>query len=161
MAEPGGDDWKKRLKAMGLARQRVRPGTRAESVRASRTHRTGAHVVHGREGEDAAALYLSERGLEILARNVRYKDCELDLVCLDGPAVVFVEVKWRHDAERGTAAEGVTPRKRMRIVRAARRWLLENPKASRAGNRDVRFDVVAIQEEPFAIEWIRGAFDAS
>jgi putative endonuclease len=160
VAEGGGDDWKKRLKALGLVRRRAKPGTRTAPA-APRTPWTGAHVVRGREGEDAAAQYLSERGVEVLARNVRYKDGELDLVCRDGTAVVFVEVKWRRNAERGTAAEGVTPRKRMRIVRAARRWLLENPKATKASTREVRFDVVAIEEEPFAIEWIAGAFDVS
>ena len=72
-------------------------------------------------------------------------------------SLVFVEVKRRRDAERGGAAEAVTPLKRARVVRAARRWLAENPERRAP---DVRFDVIAIEDEPFRIDWIQGAFDA-
>ena len=113
----------------------------------------------GRGGEDAAARHLEENGLVLLGRNVRYRDGEIDLVALDGPTLVFVEVKWRRNDARGTPAEAVTSRKRARVIRAARRWLVENP--ARAGAREVRFDVVAIREEPPELAWIRGAFDGS
>jgi putative endonuclease len=66
-------------------------------------------------------------------------------------------VRRRRTAERGGPAESVTARKRGRVVRAARRWLVENPRFAR---REIRFDVVAIQDEPFSLDWIRGAFDA-
>ena len=112
----------------------------------------------GREGEDLACSLLEENSLRVLARNVRYPNGEIDIVAEDGATIVFVEVKRRKDARLGTPAEAVTPRKRARVIRAARRWIVENP-ASRA--RSVRFDVVAIQDEPVRVEWLKGAFDAS
>ncbi len=94
----------------------------------------------------------------ILARNAKGGGGEIDLVAADGPAVVFVEVKWRRDASRGTPAEAVTPVKRRRLLSAARAWLAQNPSGAA---REVRFDVVAIEGGAGTIDWIRGAFDAT
>jgi putative endonuclease len=112
-----GEDWKARLKRLGIARRR-RPKAAPKDRR---------RVEAGRGGEDAAARHLEENGLVLLGRNVRYRDGEIDLVALDGPTLVFVEVKWRRNDARGTPAEAVTSRKRLRVIRAARRWLVENP----------------------------------
>lgn len=112
----------------------------------------------GRDGEEAAARFLEERGLTVLARNVRAGGGEIDLVAADGGTLVFVEVKWRRDASRGAPAEAVTPAKRRRLLSAARAFLAENPAGAR---RDVRFDVVAIEGGAGTIDWIRGAFDAT
>ena len=90
---------------------------------------------------------------------MRYRDGEIDIVAQEGATTVFVEVKRRRNDARGTPAEAVTPRKRDRVIRAARRWLVENPGLSRTGQ--VRFDVIAIQEDSPAVAWLRGAFDAS
>ena len=111
----------------------------------------------GREGENIACALLEENSLRILDRNVRYPDGEIDIVALDGATTVFVEVKRRRDGALGTPAEAVTRAKRARVVRAARRWLAAH--AARAGS--VRFDVVAVRDAPPAVEWLRGAFDAS
>ena len=112
----------------------------------------------GREGEEAAARFLESRGLTVLERNVRAGGGEIDLVAAEGSTLVFIEVKWRKDAARGTPAEAVTPAKRRRLLSAARSFLAENPAD---GRRDVRFDVVAIEGAAGTIDWIRGAFDAT
>ncbi len=114
-------------------------------------------VESGRIGEDIACALLAENSLLVLARNVRYPDGEIDIVALEGTTTVFVEVKRRRDGALGTPGEAVTRTKRARVVRAARRWLAAHP--SRAGS--VRFDVVAVQDDPPSVEWLRGAFDAS
>lgn len=144
-------EWKDRLARLGLARRRRSGPRRAGPAGAATTPK-------GREGEDAAARFLVERGLSILARNAKGGGGEIDLVAADGPAVVFVEVKWRSDASRGAPAEAVTPAKRRRIVSAARAWLAENPSGAA---REVRFDVVAIEGGAGTIDWIKGAFDAT
>lgn len=144
------EDWKKRLKALGIVRKR-RPKKEKDKEKNLR------RVKRGGEGEDIAASLLEENLLRILGRNIRYPDGEIDIVALDGPTLVFVEVKWRRNDALGSPAEAVTPRKRQRVIRASRRWLAENPKRRGA----IRFDVVAIREEPPLVEWIRGAFDAS
>lgn len=150
-----GTDWKARLKSLGLSRRRrvaasrtARPAT-AEPDPSSSTGR-------GREGEDAAARHLEAHGAVVLARNFRAPGGEIDLVARHGDTLVFVEVKRRQTAARGTPAEAVTPLKRRRIVAAARRFLAQSPARARL----VRFDVVAVQDEPRSIDWIQGAFDA-
>ena len=136
-----------RLKRLGIARKR-HPGKAKKDLR---------KVENGRAGEDLACSLLEENGLRVLERNVRFRDGEIDLIALDGATLVFVEVKWRRNDARGAPAEAVTPKKRERVIRAARRWLAENPGRAAA----VRFDVVAIRDEPPQVDWIRGAFDAS
>lgn len=102
-----------------------------------------------------ACSLLEENSLRILVRNVRYRDGEIDIVALDGATTVFVEVKRRRDSSLGAPAEAVTRTKRLRIVRAARRWLAAHP----ARARSVRFDVVAVLDDPPAVTWIKSAFD--
>ena len=58
-------------------------------------------------------------------------------------------------AALGAPGEAVTLRKRRRVVRAARRWLAEHPGRARA----VRFDVVAVVDDPPGVTWVKGAFD--
>ena len=145
MSSSEGEDWKKRLKALGIVRKR-KPKKEKDLRR----------VKSGRLGEDAACALFEENSLLILDRNVRYKDGELDIIALEGSTLVFVEVKWRRNDSMGTPAEAVTARKQQRVVRASRRWLAENRRLSSA----VRFDVVAIRDEPHEVLWIRGAFDA-
>jgi hypothetical protein len=50
----------------------------------------------GAAGEKVAEQHLvSTQGIRVLARNWRHGRDELDLVCLDGETLVFVEVKMR------------------------------------------------------------------
>ena len=148
-----GEDWKKRLKSLGIVRKRRPKRTKEEKEKEKDLRK----VEGGRIGEDIACSLFKENSLRILDRNVRYPDGEIDIVALDGETTVFVEVKRRRDGALGTPAEAVTRTKRARVVRAARRWLAAHP--ARAGS--VRFDVVAIQDDLTAVEWLRGAFDAS
>ena len=111
----------------------------------------------GRLGEELAEAHLLRVGFRILARNVHLRHAELDLVALDGGALVFVEVRLRSSARFGGAAESVDPRKQRRIAAAAAE-LLARGGLPRAGR--IRFDVVAIDAsaEPPRIEHIRDAF---
>jgi putative endonuclease len=150
------DDWKKRLKALGIARKR---GKKKEEDLLRKVKRGGPDlrkVESGRGGEDLASSLLEENLLRILDRNVRYPNGEIDIVADDSGTTVFVEVKRRRDSSLGAPAEAVTLRKRLRVVRAARRWLAAHP--SRA--RSVRFDVVAVLGDPPAVTWIKDAFRA-
>ena len=56
----------------------------------------GTRAERGRFGEARAADFVRrELGYRILARNWRYKRDEIDLVCLDGAVLVFIEVRLR------------------------------------------------------------------
>ena len=111
----------------------------------------------GQGAESRARRLLEDAGLRFVAANVRYKVGELDLVMNDGEALVFVEVRSRSSALFGGAAGSIDHRKRLRLQRAANRYLLHN-----FGQRTwpaCRFDVVAF--ETGTPNWIRGAFDTA
>jgi putative endonuclease len=61
----------------------------------------------GRFGEQLAVGHLETAGLEILARNWRCRQGELDIVARDGSQLVFVEVKTRSSRAFGSPAEAV------------------------------------------------------
>ena len=101
--------------------------------------------------------FLRLQGMRPITRNHRCRGGEVDLIMWDGETVVFVEVRYRSSADRGTAAETVHHHKQRRIGVAARHFLAQNP---RFASRPCRFDVIAIdgifQPTP---QWIKGAFD--
>jgi len=113
----------------------------------------------GAAGEALAARHLEQLGFRIVARNVHLRHAELDLIALDGAALVFIEVRLRGSTRFGSAAESVDARKQRRIARAAAELLAQGglPRHSR-----VRFDVVAIDAAvaPARICHLRDAFTA-
>jgi putative endonuclease len=94
----------------------------------------------GAEGEAQAASWYEGQGYEVVARNWRCREGELDLVVRRGRALVFVEVKTRSTDRFGSPAEAVTPTKQRRLRTLAMRYLA----ASGARPTSLRFDVVAI-----------------
>ncbi|PKQ25101.1 MAG: YraN family protein [Actinobacteria bacterium HGW-Actinobacteria-4] len=94
----------------------------------------------GRYGEDVAARYVRESGWDVLARNWRCADGELDIVALDGGELVAIEVKTRRTGTFGSPAEAVTRRKLRRLRRLVAAWL-GSQQQSFAG---VRVDVIAV-----------------
>jgi putative endonuclease len=100
--------------------------------------RRGAEA-RGRRGELLAACWLFCKGYRILARRVKTKVGEIDLVARKGRFLVFVEVKARPRLEDALAA--LTPQSAERIGRAAALWA--NPKPW-ARTLMWRFDLVAI-----------------
>jgi putative endonuclease len=113
---------------------------------------TVARRARGDAGEARAAAWYEAAGYEVLARNWRCRDGEIDLVAAGRGCVVFCEVKSRASAAFGLPAEAVTPAKQARLRRLAARWLDE------AGRRprEVRFDVAAILGDD--LEVIEAAF---
>jgi len=115
----------------------------------------------GRAWEDAAARFLAAHGLTIVARGYRCRLGELDIVCLDGEALVVVEVRARARTLRGGAAETIDWRKQQKIINATRHFLMRNPHWF---ERALRFDVIAVDaidtDEP-QLHWLRSAFDGS
>ncbi len=106
------------------------------------------HVL-GRLGEQLAAEHLSRLGFAVLARNVRTRHGEIDLIAFDGRALVFVEVKTSRSPGRAKmpAVEGplerLRPRQRMRVRRLATAWLSEQ-RTDRPAAREIRFDAIGV-----------------
>jgi putative endonuclease len=94
----------------------------------------------GADGEDRAAAWYEAEGYEVVSRNWRCRDGELDLVVRRGRELVFVEVKARTTDRFGIPAEAVTPAKQRRLRGLAARYLADT--GTRAAR--LRFDVVAI-----------------
>lgn len=98
----------------------------------------------GRSGERLAADYLQGRGYELIARNVRRREGEVDLVAVDGGveggALVFVEVKLRRPGQAGRAIEALSPAKQRRLRNLAVAYAADHPELP----DQQRIDVVAI-----------------
>ena len=101
-----------------------------------RSHRTHAIEVpsssiqaaraRGRWAEDLVARWYQRQGFEILARNWRINNGELDVVARQGNLVVVCEVKARATNAYGTPAEAMTARKQFVVRRAAYSFLRDN-----------------------------------
>jgi putative endonuclease len=104
----------------------------------------------GRLGEDIAVAHLRRLGFVIVARNVRTRHGEIDLIAFDGRTLVFAEVKTRRASNR---RRGLCPadqplawlrlRQRERLKRLACAWLYENAHA-RPRAHTIRFDAIGV-----------------
>jgi putative endonuclease len=117
----------------------------------------------GRIAEDLVARCLAESGWRILERNARTRYGELDLVALDGRALVFVEVKGaREGAAFGPERPilGVDWRKQLRIRRLATAWMAERRDVP--PDKEIRFDAIGVTldraDRAVDVEHIKGAF---
>lgn len=95
----------------------------------------------GSAGEDLAAAWYVARGYEVVARNWRSRNGELDLVLRKGRLCVVCEVKTRTTNAFGEPYEAVNPAKQRRIRRLAAEWLASG---AAGGPVDVRFDVASV-----------------
>ena len=106
--------------------------------------RNGDNAGAGAAGERAAEAHVRAAGLRVLARNWRNPDDrreELDLVCMDGDALVFIEVKARVSGSRVGGYHAVNKRKKSVLLRACRAYLGR----LRPPARHFRFDVVEVE----------------
>jgi len=111
----------------------------------------------GDAAERIAKHYLSKQGLKPIDQNVHYRFGEIDLIAMDGPQLVFVEVRYRKSISHGGSLASVDARKQKKIIKAAQLYLQQT-----YGNQppSCRFDVIGISgsEETLNIQWIKNAF---
>jgi len=98
------------------------------------------------------AEWYRSRGYEVVVRNWRCREGELDLIVRQGRTFVFCEVKTRSSTAFGYPVEAVTRAKQTRVRHLAARWLADAPMAP----REIRFDVASVLEG--VIEVLEGAF---
>lgn len=107
----------------------------------------------GAEAEALAARYLTGQGMHIVEHNFRSRQGEIDIIGWHEGYLVFVEVKFRSNDQKGTPQEAVNRVKQRRICRTAdyyrlcRRVTVSTP---------VRYDVLAISGD--SCQWFRNAF---
>jgi putative endonuclease len=117
----------------------------------------------GRAAEDLVAARLAGSGWKIVERNARTRFGELDIVALDGRALVFVEIKaGRENSAFGPERPilGVDRRKQLRVRRLATAWMSERREAPHY--TEIRFDAIGVTfnraDRAIDVEHIRGAF---
>ena len=118
------------------------------------------HLASGRHAEDLALAVLTAKGLQLMVRNYRCPQGELDLVMLDGETLVMVEVRFRRERGFGGGAESVNARKQQKLRYAAQHFLQQDARYRR---QPLRFDVVAVSENTDGktqTDWIKDAFRA-
>ena len=92
-------------------------------------------------GEKKAEKLLKREGYRVLARRFRAAGGEIDLICRDGDMIVFVEVKYRPNGQRGDGIMAVTPDKIRRVTGAGQVYLMRYP------NAPARIDLVEITRD--------------
>jgi putative endonuclease len=104
----------------------------------------------GRLGEQLAAAHLQRLGFSVVARNVRTRHGEIDVIAFDGATLLFAEVKTRRLSRPGAAGQleqdplaALGPRQRARLRRLAVAWL-SNEGTARPTARTIRFDAVGV-----------------
>lgn len=97
----------------------------------------------GRHGEDLAAEYLTAAGIEVIDRNWRCPDGEIDLVAVENGTLVIVEVKTRSSLNYGHPLEAITPVKLARLYLLASRWRKAQDRRFAA----FRVDAVAVVDD--------------
>lgn len=102
-----------------------------------------ANKITGDTGEDLAADWLRQAGYTIVARNWRYKRCEVDIISTRQGRLHFVEVKTRTSATYGLPEESIDQRKMSCLKQAAlayqaqhQQWVL------------LQFDVLSLSMYP-------------
>jgi len=112
----------------------------------------------GNQAEDQACRFLQQQGLKLLKRNFTTRAGEIDLIMQDAnnaaETLVFIEVRYRKNKDYGGAAASVTYKKQQRIIKAALAYQQRH-----APQSSMRFDVIAIEGDNKAINWIKSAFD--
>jgi uncharacterized protein (TIGR00252 family) len=93
----------------------------------------------GAAGERRAAWFYRLRGYAIVARNVRTRGGEIDLVVRRGRTLAFVEVKTRQSLTAGEGYDAVGARKQQQLVSLASAYLTRHPHRG-----DVRYDVLSL-----------------
>lgn len=111
----------------------------------------------GRHFEDKAVQYLAGKGYRILDRNYRSRWGEIDIICMDGPQLVFVEVRSKSGMRFGEPEESMTPAKIERIRKTAFAYL-EAHRSERY--RGFRFDFIGVRADgdKVKINHVVGAF---
>lgn len=108
-------------------------------------------------GEQIACEFLGKNGYEIVEKNYRCAEGEVDIIAVQGDTLVFVEVRTKQSKRFGSPEESITPVKKERLRAVA---------ANYGQNRDGlpvsrRIDMVAIEMDkkgkPSRIELIENA----
>ena len=118
---------------------------------------TSPTQIQGSRAEDRAAQLFERSGLTIIARNLRCRCGELDVIARDQDVLVIAEVRQRCNNRFGGAAASISWAKRRRILCATQFFMRKHPEWNRLR---IRFDAVVLDSVDGELQWIRHAFTA-
>lgn len=107
----------------------------------------------GKKYEEIAARYLNEQGMQLLEKNYRCRQGEVDLIGIHDNCLVFVEVKYRKNSRQGMPEDAVGVKKQMKICRTSDYFRVSHRLYS---TMQVRYDVISVIEG--RITWYQNAF---
>lgn len=109
----------------------------------------GNNLISGKEGEEIAALFMEQKGFEVVQKNYRSGRAEIDLILKKDSLLVFAEVKLRTKIKFGLPEEAVNNKKEELILTAAENYIYEKDWKGK-----VRFDIISIvnKKEIFHLE---------
>jgi len=81
----------------------------------------------GMLGEDLAVNFLVSEGLEIIVRNWRVREGEIDIIAKDDSGTIhFCEVKTRRSLSAGDPLEAISPSKSLKLQKLALMWMMQS-----------------------------------
>lgn len=107
----------------------------------------------GKKYEEKAADYLTKQGMRLIEQNFRSRYGEIDIIGIHNNCLVFVEVKYRRNNNRGIAEEAVGVSKQKKICFTSDYFRISRKQYLKL---QVRYDVVAMTGDD--IRWHQNAF---
>ena len=105
------------------------------------------HNKTGSIGEEMAAKYLADHGYNILERNWRFSNWEVDFIASQNSVLHFIEVKTRRTKKFGNPEDDVSIKKMENLINASEEYLIQHTRWKR-----IQFDILSIfigkNEEP-------------
>lgn len=98
-----------------------------------------SHNQLGKEAEQMAVSYLTQKGYEILHCNWRHSRYEIDIIAIKNELLRIIEVKSLKSSQLRYPEESVTKKKFKYLLRAADEFLFQNQQY-----RQVQFDILSI-----------------
>lgn len=111
----------------------------------------------GLDAENMALDFLEKQGLNLLEANFLCRLGEIDLIMRDKKTIVFVEIRSKTPSRYGSGAESITYAKQKKLTRTAAFYLKQKKSFYQVYTR---FDVISINLQTQAIQWIKQAFSA-
>ena len=104
----------------------------------------GARRALGDFGERLAVQHLEAKGYQIVERNYRRREGEIDIIARLGNVLAFVEVRCRRGSLMGTAIQSLSPAKQRRLVALAEAYGRDRDSIL----EQRRIDVIAVDLAP-------------
>ncbi|MCH8029768.1 MAG: YraN family protein [Candidatus Dadabacteria bacterium] len=109
----------------------------------------------GKKGEAIACRALERYGYDIVEKNYRCREGEIDIIARDKDCLCFIEVKSRSSESFGLPEESVTKTKQLRLWTVANVFLEEKE----VEYDELRFDIAAVNLLTGEVRVIRNAFE--